>query len=150
MRIKVSGKSLKTPNCLVKEAATSYCEFLLNKRLFNSINLSIEFEKMPKNSGEYAYCDFIGDNHRPKDFIITINEILNKRETLLALAHECVHLSQYAKGELKDMYRPSKMTKWQGQFYDCDNLDYWFLPWEIQAYGMEKGLYFHFLKSIKK
>jgi len=54
-----------------------------------------------------------------------------------------VHLKQYAKGELKD-YARVKSIKWKGQVYDEDRIDYWDHPWEIEAYGRERGLYIRF------
>jgi hypothetical protein len=78
-----------------------------------------------------------------------VDKTLTKKETLLALAHEMVHLKQYAKGELKDIFRPAKMIKWHGDRYLTDGVDYWEQPWEIEAYGREKGLYFKFLYHMK-
>lgn len=61
-----------------------------------------------------------------------------------------VHLKQYAKGELKDIFRPARMVKWLGEKYDSDNMDYWEQPWEIEAYGREKGLFIKFMGILKE
>jgi len=55
-----------------------------------------------------------------------------------------VHVKQYAKGELKDYVRMNK-TKWRDEIIESDELDYWDQPWEIEAHGRERGLYFRFL-----
>jgi hypothetical protein len=60
-----------------------------------------------------------------------------------------VHLKQYAKGEMKDIWRPVRMVKWQGEKYLHEEMDYWECPWEIEAYGREKGLYFKFLTYLQ-
>jgi len=57
-----------------------------------------------------------------------------------------VHLKQYAKGELKDYIKPARMIGWMGEKYLMEELDYWEQPWEIEAYGREKGLYFKFMQ----
>jgi len=149
MFVEIVGRSVKTPHNIVEKAATFFVQYLLTKRLSETINLTIEFERFSKGCNDYAYCDYTGDNHRPKDFVITIDKTLSKRETLMALAHECVHLRQYATGELKDIFRPVRMIKWRGVKFIDGELDYWDQEWEWEAYGREKGLYIKFMASLK-
>ena len=149
MFIDINGTSVKTPRFLVKKAAKFYGEYLMGKKLAENVNLTIEFKRFDDNSRDYAYCDWIDDNHRSRVFVITIDRNLSKKETFLALAHEMVHLKQYAKGELKDIFRPCRMTKWQGKRYLMDDIDYWECPCEWEAYGREKGLYIKFMALIK-
>jgi len=151
MFIKIVGKPKKDlSNYIVKKAARFYGEYLLGKKLANNIDLTIEFISFDRGSNEYAFCDWTDDNHKARDFLITIDSKLPKKEILLALAHEMVHLKQYAKGELKDIFRPARMVKWLGEKYDSDNMDYWEQPWEIEAYGREKGLFIKFMGILKE
>ena len=60
-----------------------------------------------------------------------------------------VHVKQYAKGELKDFIRVNRI-KWMGKIYDESKLDYWEQPWEIEAHGREKGLYYKFTDYMRK
>ena len=140
MFIDINGTSVKTPRFLVKKAAKFYGEYLMGKKLAENVNLTIEFQRFDNDSRDYAYCDWVDDNHRSRVFVITIDRNLSKKETFLALAHEMVHLKQYAKGELKDIFRPVRMTKWMGQKYVTEELDYWEQPWEIEAHGRAIGL----------
>jgi hypothetical protein len=150
MLIKTIGKPAHVSINVVKKAANFYGKYLLNNtKLFNNIELTMIFEKFPEGDNDYAYCDWVDDNHCSREFHITVDKTLTKKETLLALAHEMVHLKQYAKGELKDIFRPAKMIKWHGDRYMTDGVDYWEQPWEIEAYGREKGLYFKFLYHMK-
>lgn len=151
MFIKIVGKPRKKEVSLrsVKKAAQFYGEYLMGSRLASKIDLKIVFEKFKKGSNDYAYCDWIDDNHCPREFVVTIDANLSKRETFEALAHELVHCKQYAKGELKDIFRPVRMVKWQGVKYNIDEEDYWELPFEIEAYGREKGLYIKFLQYLR-
>ena len=71
---------------------------------------------------------------------------------LTALAHECVHLKQYAKGELIDHIRQEK-TRWTGSFHGKkktyildDEKYYWEYPWEREARALEMELVHKFLK----
>lgn len=151
MFIKIVGKPKKDlSGYIVKKAARFYGEYLMGKKLSKNVDLTIEFKLFDKGCNEYAYCDWRDDNHRARSFLITLDSNLTKRETFLALAHEMVHVKQYAKGEMKDIFRPARMTKWHGEKYDSDNMDYWEQPWEIEAYGREKGLYFKFMNMLKE
>jgi len=99
--------------------------------------------------GLYGCCDWNDSNHRARNFTITVNPNLGKRNMLLVLAHEMVHVKQYAKGEMKDYLRVTRV-KWKGEIYNDEQIDYWDHPWEIEAHGREKGLYYRFLESIKR
>lgn len=150
MLIKTIGKPCNVSLAVAKKAAKFYGKYLLNNsKIFKNIELTMLFEAFPEGDNDYAYCDWMDDNHCSREFQITIDKTLTEEETLLALAHEMVHLKQYAKGELKDIFRPARMIKWRGERYLTDGVDYWEQPWEIEAYGREKGLYFKFLHFIK-
>lgn len=149
MLLKTSGKPKKVPIKLCKEAIKWYGKHLLGNRLYHNIEITIEFDDSDLNKNVYGYCDWNDTNDRARDFTITINPNLGKRNMLLVLAHEMVHVKQYAKGELKDFVRV-KRVKWKGKVYNEENLDYWECPWEIEAHGREKGLYFKFTDYIRR
>lgn len=150
MQIETISRPEHVPLQLVKKAANFYGEYLLaSTRIFNNIHLTIEFEKFDKDSDEYGCCDHLEESQSPRFFHITLEKTLCKKELLLALAHEMVHLKQYARGEMKDMRRPTHIVKWLGERYAIDEIDYWEQPWEIEAYGREKGLYFKFINHLR-
>ena len=144
MDIVTIGSPTKVKKKLCKEAIVFFGDILLSKALNSKVCLTLNFQKFKKKSEFSAFCDWEYDNNRPRDFIITVNKNLNKKRMLIAIAHEMVHVKQFAKGELKDYVKSSK-SKWCGKIYDNNKLDYWDQPWEIDAYGREKGLYYKFL-----
>ena len=146
MYIKTSGKPSKFQIKECKEAIKFYGKKLLSENLYHKISVEVSFEQL--SSRECAYCEWEFENHKSRDFIIIVNKNLNKKQTLLALAHEMVHVKQYAKGELKDYIKVNK-SKWKNEIHDLNESDYWFQPWEIEAHGMEKGLYVHYLEYMK-
>ena len=148
MLIETIGRPVHLPLVMVRQAANFYGKYLLGNKLHNNVFVTIKFQTFKKGCHDYAYCDWTDDNHCTRDFNITIDRRLNKKETLLALAHEMVHVKQYAKGEMKDIFRPMKMVKWMGEKYLQDEMDYWEQPWEIEAYGREKGLYIKFINQL--
>jgi len=148
MLIQTVGKPNHISLKMAKEATRFYAEYLMPK-IYDKVFVTLEFKKFQRGNNDYAYCDAIDDGEqRKRDFVITLDARLNKKETLLALAHEMVHVKQYAKGELKDLFRPTRMVRWQGERFDPEDMDYWELPYEIEAYGREKGLYVKFMTHL--
>lgn len=145
MLVETIGKPANVSLNMVRSAANFYGDYLLGTKLSKNVNLSIKFIKYPRGSYDYAECIWKYENHCSRDFEISIDRSLCRREMLLALAHEMVHLKQYAKGELKDYVKPARMIGWMGEKFLEEELDYWEQPWEIEAYGREKGLYFKFM-----
>ena len=87
------------------------------------------------------------DHHRMKTNEITGEERTDMEwfaEILKTLAHEIVHVKQYALGELK--WRDAGLL-YKGVNHEAMSLmEYFELPYEIEAYGREKGLLYGFLK----
>lgn len=124
-----------------------YCaEHLFPNNLKNKITLDIEFSKtLYKEDGILGEIDFDDSNHRPKEFTMTIDCAGSKRTVMETIAHEMVHLKQYAKGELVDLSR-SGSTRWQNNLVDSQT-NYWDLPWEIEAHGKELGLFIRWAEA---
>jgi len=148
MYIRTTGKPTKILLKTCKDAVKFYGKFLLSDILYHKINLKINFQQFDRKNKDVAYCEWEFENHLSRDFIITLDKNLNRKQILLALAHEMVHLKQYAKGELKDYVRVNSI-KWKNQIIKENEIDYWFQPWEIEAHGMEKGLYVKFIEHMK-
>lgn len=145
MLLKTVGKPNKVPTKLCKDAVKWYGKKLLGERLYHNVEITIDFDDAELGENTYGFCDWNDDNHRARDFTITVHPDLGKRNMLLVLAHEMVHVKQYAKGEMKDYLR-ARRVKWKGKVYNDKNINYWDLPWEIEAHGREKGLYYRFLE----
>lgn len=140
MYITTRGSDRKTQK-LCKDIAQFCAENLMGKRLSNNISLRIQFVKqLDKYNAAEGDAIWEDDELRPREFTIRIREGMPLSKKLRTLCHEMVHVKQYAKGEMKQMWRPARTTKFQGAFYP-DDLDYWDQPWEIEAFGREDGLY---------
>jgi hypothetical protein len=74
---------------------------------------------------------------------------MTRKQTLLAIAHEMVHVKQYAKGELKDYLKEEK-SKYKNDHIYFESLNYWDYPWEIEAHGRELGLYYRFIMKLRE
>jgi hypothetical protein len=90
-----------------------------------------------KEIGVCGYCI-----HKDDDIIPYCIIGLDQDETdiIETLAHEMVHAKQYATGELVD---GGDHCYWQGKKYPeatLGSIDYYFSPWEVEAYGKQVGL----------
>ena len=110
----------------------SMVEFCIQKLMPRMETLDITVKlKTPK--GAMGYC-LETDNKRTFEIEIDRNQTL--RPLLETVAHEMVHVKQFARREL----HPSTDT-WYGKTYNPKKVSYWDLPWEIEAHGREVGLF---------
>lgn len=152
MILKIKNKPSKVELPIIKKALYWYSNQLLSTKMNNSIKLNIIFvPDLLKKTKCLANCTWLESNHRPREFEIEIDSNLPKKALLRALAHEMVHVKQYATGQLKD-YMNNNNTCWEGTTFkgDREGDEYWVSPWEIEAYGREVGLYVLFKKYLKK
>lgn len=80
------------------------------------------------------------------EYIIFLSPKMNLPTLLQTLAHEMVHIKQYAKGHLKIK---NLGVKWCGKMYKySDNHAYSARPWELEAMRKEVVLYYTAQDSI--
>lgn len=116
-------------------AAKFYGRELLSKQLLKHIHLEIVLVSSIPDLGNCCVTYF-NDWYKAREFEIQLRRRRSKQGMLQTLAHEMVHLKQFAKGELNDGH-----TRWKGSHIDSDKIDYHDLPWEIEASSFEYILY---------
>ena len=126
-----------------REYAESICNFVAEKfmpRLKDKITINLEFVSgLKKRESIYGDCIWEDEDYRPREFTIRIDAGMDMRTTLTTIAHEMVHVKQYAKDEMKQLFVVNK-TRFKGEYIPADT-NYWDLPWEIEAHGRETGLF---------
>ena len=132
MFIEVIGGSKSQKNHVEKMVA--FCA----KKLMPKMNLDITVN-LCKPTGAMGYC-CEADNKRT--FELEIDKSQSLRELLETVAHEMVHVKQYARRELD----PNKEV-WMGKTYNPKDVNYWDLPWEIEAHGREVGLFVRYCEE---
>lgn len=145
MEIRTIGRPKHVPVSLCKRAVRVFGEYLMGKRLADNVSVILEFDRNLDHSQYYALCESVSAE-TPRAFEISLAPGMKKREMLVAIAHEMVHVKQYARHELGDA-RGSKI-RWKGEIFG-DETDYWLCPWERECIGYEHGLYFMFNKMEK-
>lgn len=150
MKIYVKGRSGKISLGETRTAVRFFCSLLMSKRLYNKLKLNICFDELD-DSDDGGDCIWEDDNIRPKEFTLTINKHRGRRGQLIALAHELVHVKQYARGEMIDLMSAKLIShvKFRGKRFLSNDDTYWEDPWEIEAYGREIGLYERYKHHIK-
>ena len=143
---KGSNKGVRT---LVEVAAKWYAKKLMGKRLTKGLGINIKLDrnllKKDNMEGSAIYDD---DTRRPKNFTIELDSTCSIRNILITLAHEMVHVKQWAKDEMYEYYNTPKMVRFKGKKFNMDDVDYWDYPWEIEAYGRQLGLFVRFCEDV--
>lgn len=98
-----------------------------------------------------GYCELHDEDVLPYYIIgIDLEEYEGCEDPLAVLAHEMVHVRQYQSGDLVDM---GKACSWKGVHYEAfeeGSEEYFFSPWEVEAYGMQVGLYRMYCRSLEE
>jgi len=162
MEIKVHARNIDDKLRVALYAMTSFAmaELIPSERLRNNISINVHL-KHHEEGGE-AMLSEDADRYRPRDFKVIIDhhqaEIDDYGRTrtdtewghtiLRTLAHELVHVKQYLVGDLT--WRDKGML-WKGVMFAPEYLtDQLETPYEVEAYGKEKGLLVSFFIKWKE
>lgn len=139
----------------IEEAVEFFAKQLMDPRMVRNLTIDVERHKKLDVMGECVNED---DTRNPRWFTINLRGAEGDDDLVKTIAHEMVHVKQYAKNELSKQLRVSKgkgfkmATKWQGEFWlpKTKEDEYWDAPWEIEAYGREVGLYHKWVEEYNK
>jgi hypothetical protein len=156
MQLAVTCLPQKISRKYIREAADFFAHKLMSSRLVDALTVHITFDTRDLESGEDGYVVFDGDDPQrpPRSFMIVIRPSLPKKTIMQSLAHEMVHVKQYAKGELKYLPRLHKLRYYNlvvdEDYEDSTDDAYWDSPWEIEAWGRAPGLYRRYQNHLRK
>jgi hypothetical protein len=148
--LEISG-STERKRQLVAEAAYFFKDKLMPrmKTLEIDIHLCPHYEKKTTSSGD---CIWEDTNRYSREFTINLDSS-NDDWMVRTLAHEMVHVKQWARGEMQDIYDDDdgspKRTRWKSKFINIKNVPYEQWPWEKEALRVEKRLYNEWLEHVK-
>jgi len=115
-------------------AVKSFARQLGISRLKSVIHIRIHNALTVDRGRSEGLCESIDKRH----FIIDVALFGNWLSTL---AHEMVHVKQFAKGELN-----SSLSQWKSNKY-CENINYWEQPWEKEARKLQHKLVLNFVEG---
>ena len=119
----------------VSLAVDSFAKQLSISRLDANIRVNIhKCAFVDKEQTSTGCCEAID----ARNFVIDVALYAN---WIVALAHEMVHVKQFARGELD-----SGLTRWKSNRY-CGKIEYWHQPWEKEARKLQFRLVERFEKE---
>jgi hypothetical protein len=145
MNIEIFGKTKNMCKAEIKFATAFFAQYLMGTRLAKNLDIDLFFEGQGHAEG---HCNPIEAPRKPRVFEIGVNPKLQRYKILQVLAHEMVHVKQYARGELSN---DTITAKFNGKKYKLTNSfeDYLNWPWEIEAYGRDRALYLFYCSVLK-
>jgi len=114
-----------------------YGRKLMSAQMCANLTIYLRYKSLP---GLKGLCDVLETSPKPRHFQLTVRPSMSRKNQLMTIAHEMVHVKQFAKKELDPIVH-GNAVKWKGKLYDDSWQRYWSQPWEIEAYGREQGLY---------
>jgi hypothetical protein len=151
MIVNVYGLPLRSKKTLIalEEAAKFYADILLEDDIKEHIELDIDIDFDMNCAG---HCVTEDEEEYPRIFTIYLNPEFTNASIFDTLAHEMIHLKQFAKGELynilaMNVHELSLGHVWMGQKWIASDNEsvYYDSPWEQDAYGKQVGLYHRWL-----
>lgn len=127
---------------LQKSALHYFADKLFSHQLKRNLHVRVIVRRKPMKVYGLAEVVSYNTSGRAREFIIEINGSLDKEDKIRTLAHEMVHVKQYAYDELN-----CEMTLWRGKKVDPDKIPYAQQPWEIEAWTKGDKLYRSFMNG---
>ena len=112
-------------------AIQSFAKQLDISRLRTNLHVRIHNNLFVDKSHSAGLCESVDERNFKIDVALFGN-------WLSTLAHEMVHVKQFAKGELDPA-----MTRWKSNRY-VDHIEYWDQPWEKEARRLQNKLVLEF------
>lgn len=135
MELTVIGSTKK-----VRAEVEAIAYFVHQKLMPRQRNIEVTIElvrNLSEKEGALGWCMDEGD----KEYTVTVDSSLDLPTLLQTVAHEMVHVKQYARGEHAQLARG--VFRWKRRYYSLDT-DYDKQPWEKEAYKLEGPLFEEF------
>jgi hypothetical protein len=111
----------------------------------------VDFALVRAKAELIAYFD---DCKPPREFDLNLSKKLGKQGILRGIMHECVHIKQYVKNQLWDwsLEDPAmaRQVRWKMRTIKEKDFTYRELPWEKEAFRMERNLYTAYKRHLEK
>ena len=147
MNIKTKKKNKNISKMELMYMTQFLAENILGKRLAANVSLTIHFKKLKKN--HWAYCEaYMLDGRKYRDFTLEVNKKLKRKKLIKTIAHELVHVKQYARNEFD--HKSGIDYKWKGSIVSIEDKDYVKMPWEVEARSYEEPMYEKYINHLRE
>lgn len=116
-------------------ASHFFGKLLLSHQMLPYIDIEIVMKTATKDLG-CCSVTYYNDWYKPRQFEIVLKRHKSLKNTISTLAHEMIHMKQFAKGELN-----IDLTRWHKTIVNTEQLPYSELPWEKEASSCEYIMY---------
>lgn len=126
-----------------RDALEYFAKSTFSPQMHRHLQVRIAFKN---NLGFYhglVYVDDYNSKNKPRSFVIEINRRDPEEEVLKTLAHEVVHIRQFAYGELNE-----EMTHWKGKKLTWKQMNYLEQPWEKEASRLGELMYYFYIENL--
>ena len=148
MLLHINGSTKKVRK-IVEQAAWYYAEKLMGKRLMAGLEININLKNnLLAKEGNEGSTIWEDTGYRSRDFTIELDTTVKIRNLLITLAHEMVHVKQWAKDEMYEYMNVAGLVRFKGEKVHMVITDYWDYTWEIEAYGKQLGLFVRFCEHM--
>lgn len=121
-----------------------FASILLTPQLKKHIIVAVTFKSKMSALGFTCVEDY-NKAGKPREFVLEIYRKQSENEILRTIAHEMVHVKQYAYGELDE-----EGKRWMNREIDHDKIPYANRPWEIEAYSIGDLIYKDFKDDYRR
>ena len=153
MRLLIEGGT-KTHRKHCRQFTRFFSNRFFSKELNKQISVKLKFIKKAEIAygDECACMEWMDNNRQPRRFTIYIYTPpkVSLKYIVSTLAHEMVHVKQYVRNELVDLSSTDfNSSVFKNKRYNLNRVDYYDQPWEIEAFGRERGLTKEYLERVK-
>ena len=150
MYVKFRNTKIVSKNdlALMRDLSTFILEKFFQKKTIQQFDIVVNFKNdYLEKYGMYGDCLAEDTDRRPRWFSINLDGMQKRCIMLNTLAHELVHVKQWAKGEMYQYMKKPDLVRFGKEIINTNNTDYWDHPWEIEAHGRAIGLVAQWKKS---
>lgn len=124
---------------LAEDAVCFYIKELMPQK--RKMHIFIKLSRcLNKNEGLYSIVEeTVSGYKKGGTYEITVDSSLTDEDFLISLAHECVHIKQFFRRELRHLNAFDIM--WKEILVETRFVNYWKQPWEIEAHDLEEKLF---------
>lgn len=137
--IKILGGTAER-RAVLRKAALWILPYLVGSRLTANLRVTIRLSATIERERIKGDCEWVDSNVRPREFMIRIGSSLSPLMQLLTLAHELVHVKQYARGIMFDCANGGEHTRWKRTIIKTESMAYRDIPWEREALKLERPI----------
>lgn len=123
---------------IVDSSVHYFASRLIGKNVLNTISINLKFVDKLDSFGTSLVTGYNIKN-KPRKFEIEVRKYISAKSIIKTIAHEIVHVKQFAKNEVDPA-----LTTWKGRKINKKKSEYYELPWEVEAFGLTYGLYTNF------